>query len=70
MPFMHSESLVIHQQALDLFTNLGIEGSLNFEIKHKSIIERFGRYPHRNKILGRLSSSDEDSFLLQPGSGF
>ena len=70
MPFMHSESLVIHQQALDLFTNLGVEGSLSFEIKHKSIIERFGRYPHRNKVLGRTSSSDEDSFLLQPGSGF
>ena len=52
MPFMHSESLVIHQQAMDLFTDLGVEGSLNFEIKHKSIIERFGRYPHRNKILG------------------
>ncbi|MBL4671103.1 MAG: DUF924 domain-containing protein [Arenicella sp.] len=70
MPFMHSESLIIHGQAMTLFTNLGIESNLNFEIKHKSIIERFGRYPHRNKILGRASSSEENSFLLQPGSGF
>jgi uncharacterized protein (DUF924 family) len=70
MPFMHSESLIIHQQAMHLFTNLGVESNLKFEIKHKSIIERFGRYPHRNKILGRPSTSEEDSFLLQPGSGF
>jgi len=70
MPFMHSESLIIHQQAVSLFTSLGVESNLKFEIKHKLIIERFGRYPHRNKILGRASTSEEDSFLLQPGSGF
>lgn len=70
MPFMHSESLIIHQQAVSLFTSLGVESNLKFEIKHKLIIERFGRYPHRNKILGRASTSEEESFLLQPGSGF
>jgi uncharacterized protein (DUF924 family) len=70
MPFMHSESLIIHQQAMTLFTNLGVESNLNFEIKHKSIIERFGRYPHRNKVLGRASTSEEDDFLSQPGSDF
>lgn len=70
MPFMHSESLMIHEQAVGLFTNLGVASSLDFEIKHKSIIEQFGRYPHRNKILGRLSTSEENSFLLQSGAGF
>ncbi|MFT6724998.1 MAG: hypothetical protein ACJARN_001867 [Arenicella sp.] len=70
MPFMHSESLTIHQQAVTLFTNLGIESNLNFEIRHKAIIERFGRYPHRNKILARPSTNEERDFLQQPGSGF
>ncbi|MFT6407907.1 MAG: hypothetical protein ACJAQ6_001323 [Arenicella sp.] len=70
MPFMHSESLVIHQQAVKLFTQLGVESSLRFEIRHKAIIEQFGRYPHRNKILNRISSDEENSFLLQPGSSF
>lgn len=70
MPYMHSESLKIHEVAVDLFRRNGIQGNLDFEIKHKSIIERFGRYPHRNNILGRASTEDEIEFLKQPGSGF
>jgi uncharacterized protein (DUF924 family) len=70
MPFMHSESLKIHEVAMDLFQNNGIQSSLDFEIKHKRIIERFGRYPHRNRILGRESTAEEIEFLKQPGSGF
>jgi uncharacterized protein (DUF924 family) len=70
MPYMHSESLQIHTNAVELFTRLGIQGNLDFELKHKAIIERFGRYPHRNKILGRESTPDEVAFLAQPGSGF
>lgn len=70
MPYMHSESLKIHEIAVDLFQRNGIKGNLDFEIKHKSIIERFGRYPHRNSILGRASTEDEIEFLKQPGSGF
>lgn len=70
MPYMHSESLKIHDVAVDLFRRNGIKGNLDFEIKHKSIIERFGRYPHRNSILGRASTEDEIEFLKQPGSGF
>ena len=70
LPFMHSESLIIHQQALSLFTKLGVESNLSFEIRHKVIIEKFGRYPHRNKVLGRLSTNQENSFLEQPGSSF
>jgi len=70
MPFMHSESLKIHEVAMVLFQNNGIQSSLEFEIKHKEIIERFGRYPHRNQILGRESTAEETEFLKLPGSGF
>ena len=70
MPYMHSESLKIHEIAVDLFRRNGIQGNLDFEIKHKEIIERFGRYPHRNSILGRTSTVAEIEFLNQPGSGF
>lgn len=70
MPFMHSESLEIHDWALELFGAPGLEETLEFEIKHKAIIERFGRYPHRNAILGRASTVEEIEFLAQPGSSF
>lgn len=70
MPFMHSESLNIHEVAVDLFTKNGIQGTLDFELKHKNIIEKFGRYPHRNDILGRESRSEEIAFLSEPGSSF
>ncbi len=70
MPFMHSESKLIHTQAVKLFEALGVESNLDFELKHKAIIDRFGRYPHRNQILGRQSTSEELEFLKQPNSGF
>lgn len=70
MPYMHSESLLIHQQALKLFSQPGLEDNLDFEHKHMAIIERFGRYPHRNAVLGRASSAVEIAFLKQPGSAF
>lgn len=70
MPYMHSESLLIHHQAVELYTQPGLEFNLDFELKHKVIIERFGRYPHRNAILGRESSAEELTFLQQPGSSF
>ncbi len=67
MPFMHSESKLIHQQALPLFRGLSNE---NYELAHKKIIDQFGRYPHRNEILKRPSSAQEIRFLKQPGSRF
>jgi len=67
MPYMHSESKVIHLEAEKLFKPLN---NYEFELKHKSIIDRFGRYPHRNEILGRESTADELEFLSQPGSSF
>lgn len=70
MPYMHSESPVIHAQAVQLFDQEGMEANLNAELKHKAIIDRFGRYPHRNHMLGRESTPEELSFLQQPGSSF
>ena len=70
MPFMHSESAAIHVQAEALFASLGNDNTLNFELRHKAIIDRFGRYPHRNVILGRESTAEELEFLTQPGSSF
>lgn len=70
MPYMHSESALVHAQAVALFTQLGIEDNLHFELRHKAIIDRFGRYPHRNAILGRSSSAEELAFLAEPGSSF
>lgn len=70
MPFMHSESPVIHEQAVKLFSQPGLERNLEFELKHKAIIDRFGRYPHRNVVLGRESTGEELEFLQQPGSSF
>lgn len=70
MPYMHSESALIHEQAVELFSEKGLEGNLDFELKHKAIIDRFGRYPHRNAILGRKSTAEEIEFLSQPGSSF
>lgn len=63
MPFMHSESALIHKQALELFDRPGLENNLKFEQAHKKIIDLFGRYPHRNEVLGRESSREELEYL-------
>ncbi|AXY02558.1 DUF924 domain-containing protein [Vibrio alfacsensis] len=70
MPFMHSESQLIHKEAEKLFKTLGRESNYEFELKHKVIIDRFGRYPHRNAILGRDSTEEEKAFLQLPDSSF
>lgn len=69
MPYMHSESPLIHTVAVDLFRERA-PGNLDFELRHKAIIDRFGRYPHRNAVLGRASTAEEIAFLSQPGSSF
>lgn len=69
MPFMHSEDRGDHELALTLFTALGNEHALRYEKMHNDIIDRFGRYPHRNIILGRTSTSEEIEFLKN-GQGF
>lgn len=70
LPLMHSESRVIHEQAVPLFAQYTNENILDFEIRHKAIIDRFGRYPHRNAALGRQSTAEETAFLQEPGSSF
>ncbi len=70
MPLMHSESKIIHQTAEVIFKQPSLENAYDYELKHKAIIDRFGRYPHRNKALGRESTEEEIEFLKQPASCF
>jgi uncharacterized protein (DUF924 family) len=69
LPFEHSESLADQERACELMKTLN-EDLYGWAVKHKVIIERFGRFPHRNDILGRKSTPEEVEFLKQPGSGF
>ncbi|WP_286262961.1 DUF924 family protein [Thalassotalea atypica] len=69
-PFMHSESLLIHDVAMMLYQKNGIESNFAFEKAHRDIIAKFGRYPHRNVLLERKSTPEELEFLSQPNSSF
>jgi len=69
LPFEHSESLADQERACDLMRPLGYD-PYDWALRHKRIIERFGRFPHRNAILRRASTPEEIEFLKQPGSGF
>lgn len=70
MPYMHSESLLVHESSLHLFRERTQGNTYEFELKHYDIIKKFGRYPHRNEILNRQSTEEELQFLTQPGSSF
>jgi uncharacterized protein (DUF924 family) len=75
LPFEHAEGLAMQDEAIRLFTRLvaldpSQQSMLDYAWKHRAIIERFGRFPHRNDILGRQSTAEEIAFLKQPGSGF
>src|SRR5690606_2759182 len=65
LPYMHSESLSIHEEAVKLFSQKGLEENLKFEMAHKKVIEMFGRYPHRNETLGRISTQEEKEYLKE-----
>ena len=68
MPFMHSEDLDMQRQGLTYFADrLDDPGTLKFAVLHADIIEEFGRFPHRNDLLGRPSSDEETSFLASGG---
>jgi uncharacterized protein (DUF924 family) len=69
MPFMHSERIADQDRCVQLFTSEAKE-SLSFAERHRDIIRRFGRFPHRNALLGRSSTPEELEFLKQPGSSF
>lgn len=75
MPFEHAEDARMQERSVQLFTALaadaaGYEGVLDYAHRHRGVIARFGRFPHRNAILGRASTPDELAYLAQPGSGF
>lgn len=70
MPYMHSESAVIHEQGLPLFAALGDQYGYGAYLRHQEIVAEFGRYPHRNDILGRHSTDEERAFLQTPNSSF
>jgi uncharacterized protein (DUF924 family) len=74
MPFEHAEDMAMQRRSLELFGALSAEMAdpvaLEWAQKHADVVFRFGRYPHRNAILGRASSPEEEAFLAQPGSRF
>jgi uncharacterized protein (DUF924 family) len=75
LPFEHAEDRGMQQQALTLFAQLGqdhpeLAELLKWAQAHHDIVARFGRFPHRNAVLGRASSAEEVAFLSQPGSSF
>ena len=75
LPFEHAEGLAMQDEAIRLFTRLvaldpSQQSMLDYAWKHRAIIERFGRFPHRNDVLGRRSTPEEIAFLKEPGSGF
>jgi uncharacterized protein (DUF924 family) len=70
LPFEHSEELADQHRAVELISDLGIDEYTRYAIAHRDVIERFGRFPHRNAILGRKSTLEEEAYLAEPGSGF
>jgi len=70
MPFQHSENAADQARSVDLFAALGDPQTLDFAKRHKEIVDRFGRFPHRNTVLGRVSTEEELAFLEQPDSSF
>jgi uncharacterized protein (DUF924 family) len=70
MPFQHAETREDQARSVELFTALGDPNNLDFARRHQAIIARFGRFPHRNSVLGRASTAEELAFLREPGSSF
>ncbi len=70
MPQMHAEDLAVQDASLPLFERFTDARTADFARRHRDVIARFGRFPHRNAALGRVSSAEELAFLQTPGSGF
>ena len=70
LPFEHSENLTDQTMSVKLFTELGDADYLDYAIRHREVIEQFGRFPHRNALLARVSTDAELAYLAQPGAGF
>ena len=63
MPFQHSEDRAVQERSIQLFTQLGERETLGYAHRHKDVIDRFGRFPHRNEVLGRASTAEELQFV-------
>ncbi len=63
MPFQHSEDRAVQARSIELFTQLGLADNLGYAHRHKDIVDRFGRFPHRNAVLGRRSTTEELQFV-------
>jgi uncharacterized protein (DUF924 family) len=70
MPFEHSERMEDQKRSVELFTALENPDYLDYAIKHRKVIETYGRFPHRNAILGRENTPEEEDYLSKPGAGF
>jgi uncharacterized protein (DUF924 family) len=73
LPFEHAESLALQDRSVALFEQLAQDGlaePLDWAVRHRDVIARFGRFPHRNALLGRPSTAEENAFLTQPGARF
>lgn len=70
LPFEHSEDLADQDRCCDLIAATGDADFLDYAVRHRDIVARFGRFPHRNAVLGRVSTPEEEAFLAQPGSSF
>jgi len=74
LPFEHAEDMAMQDRSVELLralaTESGMEEILDYAVRHRDIVARFGRFPHRNRILGRASTPEETEFLKLPGSGF
>jgi uncharacterized protein (DUF924 family) len=74
MPFMHSEALADQDRCVSLFEALASEDpgtqNLSYALRHREIVARFGRFPHRNAVLGRQTTREEAAFLREPNSSF
>ncbi len=67
MPFMHSEDLADQERCIELCTKAGLDDNISYAVEHADIIRRFGRFPHRNELLGRTSTPEEIAFLEAGG---
>ncbi|MEP1443050.1 MAG: DUF924 family protein [Hyphomicrobiales bacterium] len=70
MPFMHAETLEDQEQSVVLFNQLGVASNINYAIKHHDVVKKYGRFPHRNGTLDRLSTEAEVAFINTPGTAF
>ncbi|MBU0800252.1 MAG: DUF924 domain-containing protein [Alphaproteobacteria bacterium] len=72
LPYEHSEALSDQKKSVELFTKMKKEDPMGYDyaVRHLEVIEKFGRFPHRNAVLGRENTPEEEAYLAQPGAGF